>query len=235
MHNTRGVFSKYLREIVYGGNDGIVTTFAVVAGFNGASLGGDAVLGLSILTVLLFGLANLFADALSMGLGNFLSIRSEKEVYEIAKQKERMQLEQNSEYEVEETLKILGERGFSKQDSRQLVDIYKKNKEYWLDWMMQHDLRMPNPENVNPLWTGLATFLSFAIFGFVPLAPYMFDFSVAHSFVISIAGTLSALILLGLLKGKVIGRNTLKSIFEVVLIGGTAALAAFLVGTLFNI
>lgn len=235
MHNTKQVFSKYLREIVYGGNDGIVTTFAVVAGFNGASLGGDAVLGLSILTVLLFGLANLFADALSMGLGNFLSIKSEKEVYEIAKQKEKRQLEQNSEYEIKETIKILEERGFSKQDSRQLVDIYKKNKNYWLDWMMQHDLQIPNPENVNPLWTGLATFLSFATFGFIPLAPYLFEFSITHSFLISIAGTLCALILLGLLKGKVLGSNIVKSVFEVVLIGGTAALAAFLVGTLFNI
>ncbi len=234
MNNTKKVFSKYLREIVYGGNDGIVTTFAVVAGFNGASLGGDTVLGLSILTVLLFGLANLFADALSMGLGNFLSIKSEKEVYKIAKQKEKKKLEQHSEYEIKETIKILEDRGFSKQDSIKLVDIYKKNKDYWLDWMMQNDLKIPNPENVNPFWTGFATFLSFAIFGFIPLLPYLLEFSITHSFMISIAGTMSALILLGLLKGKVLGGHITKSVLEVILIGGTAALVAFLVGTLFN-
>ena len=73
------IFQSYLKEIVYGGNDGIVTTFAIVAGFAGAQLSAASPMG--YVTVLLFGFANLFADGLSMGLGNFLSIRSEKDSY----------------------------------------------------------------------------------------------------------------------------------------------------------
>ncbi len=69
----------YLREIVYGGNDGIVTTFAVVAGFAGAQID-PASTSLPIITVLLFGLANLFADGLSMGMGSFLSLRAQQDV-----------------------------------------------------------------------------------------------------------------------------------------------------------
>ena len=70
-------FSQYLKEIVYGGIDGIVTTFAVVAGFTGASSSGF-LLEKGYVVVLLFGFANLFADATSMGLGNFLSVRTDQ-------------------------------------------------------------------------------------------------------------------------------------------------------------
>jgi len=72
-------FSTYLREIVYGGNDGIVTTFAVVAGFAGAQKD-PASSSIPIFTVLLFGIANLLADGLSMGLGSFLSLRAKQDV-----------------------------------------------------------------------------------------------------------------------------------------------------------
>jgi VIT1/CCC1 family predicted Fe2+/Mn2+ transporter len=70
----QSLFAKHLPEIVYGGNDGIVTTFAVVSGFVGA--GAESEIVGSGTVVLLFGLANLFADATSMGLGNYLSERS---------------------------------------------------------------------------------------------------------------------------------------------------------------
>ena len=76
-------FSEYLEEGVYGGTDGIVTTFAVVAGFSGANLG-EHTLNLSVITVLLFGVANLIADGAAMGLGNYLSVKSAKALYKNA-------------------------------------------------------------------------------------------------------------------------------------------------------
>ena len=75
VHNL-GQVQEFLKQIVYGGNDGIVTTFAIVAGFAGAQSEGTAQIG--AIAVLLFGLANLFADAVSMGLGEFLSTRSKR-------------------------------------------------------------------------------------------------------------------------------------------------------------
>jgi VIT1/CCC1 family predicted Fe2+/Mn2+ transporter len=72
-------FSTFLRQIVLGGSDGIVTTFAVIAGFTGAQTGEVATY--SIITVLLFGLANLFADGTSMAVGEFLSSRSEHDIF----------------------------------------------------------------------------------------------------------------------------------------------------------
>ena len=72
------LFSGSIKEIVYGGNDGIVTTFAVIAGFTGAYSSTNTTLNLSMLSVLLFGLANLFADGEAMGLGSFLSLFVQK-------------------------------------------------------------------------------------------------------------------------------------------------------------
>ena len=79
-------FQVNLRQIVYGGNDGIVTTFAIVAGFAGA--GADGVMQIGGIAVILFGLANLFADATAMGLGEFLSSRSERDVYRATRRRE---------------------------------------------------------------------------------------------------------------------------------------------------
>jgi VIT1/CCC1 family predicted Fe2+/Mn2+ transporter len=79
MKKKTAAFSTYLREIVYGGSDGIVTTFAVVAGFAGAQKD-PASSTMPFVTVILFGLANLVADALSMGLGSFLSLRAQQDV-----------------------------------------------------------------------------------------------------------------------------------------------------------
>ena len=229
-------FSEYLREIVYGGVDGIVTTFAVVAGFSGAQLAGDTTLSLSFLTVLLFGLANLFADGLSMGLGNFLSIRAEQDVYKVHKNKERKEIKVNTAAEKAETVQILVDKGFDSEDAQKLTEIYMKNEEYWVDWMMNHELEMPNPEGTNPFFTGLATLLAFVIFGFIPLIPFIVLSTNAYvAFVWSSIGAVIALTLLGLLKGRVIGGGLIRSVLEVVIIGGTSAVVAFLVGSFFSI
>ena len=110
-------FASNIKEIVYGGTDGIITTFAVVSGFSGANLGSQA-LDLTLITVLIFGLANLIADGASMGLGSFLSLRSEKKVYEDFYQKELHETEVSLDEEIEETELILYEQGFDKKASK---------------------------------------------------------------------------------------------------------------------
>ena len=121
--------TTYIKEFVYGGNDGIVTTFAVVAGFSGANLG-DHALNLSIITVILFGLANLFADGAAMGLGNYLSIRSEKKLYRNHLEMEVQEIHDSPLYEIEETELLFREQGFTKEDSEQLTQIVSTNTEF---------------------------------------------------------------------------------------------------------
>ena len=118
-------FASNVKEIVYGGTDGIITTFAVVSGFSGASLGSHA-LDFSLITVLIFGLANLIADGASMGLGSFLSLRSEKKVYDDFYKKELHETEVSLDEEIEETELILIDQGFDKKDSKLLSKIFSK-------------------------------------------------------------------------------------------------------------
>ncbi len=226
---------QYFKEVIYGGIDGIVTTFAVVAGFTGAAMSSDTTLQLSFAIVLLFGLANLFADAASMGLGNFLSVRSEQDMYASAQERERALLQSQPENGRASTIEILREKGFSETDAATLANIYKHNESYWLDFMMTHQHGIADPRGENPVYTGLATFLSFMVFGVIPLLPFMFieEGSTAFLFQLSVAGTFAALVLLGLLKWRVIGDKLTSSLSEVILVGGTAAALAYLVGVLF--
>jgi len=228
-------FTEYFKEVIYGGIDGIVTTFAVVAGFAGAALSSETTTQLSFLVVLLFGLANLFADAASMGLGNFLSVRSEKDLYQVARDKEKADLQTDPNTERLETIKIMQDRGFTAEDAATLANIYQHNEEYWLDFMMQHKQEMSDPRGENEIFTGLATFVSFMIFGAIPLLPFMLEESgdPATAFTYSIIGTFLALVTLGVLKWRVIGAKFISSLTEVVLVGGTAAILAYFVGTFF--
>ena len=235
-HN-QSTFAEYFKEVIYGGIDGIVTTFAVVAGFSGAALSNDTTTQLSFLVVLLFGLANLFADAASMGLGNFLSVRSEKDLYNSARDRETYEVRNNPQMEHEEAVTIMMQKGFSDEQAKSLANIYQTNEEYWVDFMMTHELEMSDPRGENPIATGFATFISFVIFGSIPLLPFVFFETATTSFVfsLSIFGTALALISLGLLKWRVIGSDLFKSLFEVVAIGSVAAFIAFYVGTLFSV
>lgn len=169
--HTISPFTTYIKEIVYGGTDGIITTFAIVAGFAGAQANPTS--QLPLFAILLFGFANLFADGISMALGNFMSTRSEQDVYKHAKQQEYQEILHNSEMEKAETLAILLDKGFTKKQAADLVAIYATNPAYWTDFMMNHELELSNPEGDNPLFMALATFFSFLIFGFIPLAPYV--------------------------------------------------------------
>ena len=234
---SHSAFADYFKEIIYGGIDGIVTTFAVVAGFAGAAMSSDVTVQMSFLVVLLFGLANLFADAASMGLGNFLSVRSEKDLYNAKREIETKVLQSQPELEREKTIRIMQEKGFSGEQATTMADIYKTNEEYWTDFIMQHDKEMSDPRGENEVFTGLATFVSFMIFGAIPLLPFMFqsEGNPQTAFMISSAGTLVALVMLGLLKWRVIGTKLLPSLIEVVLVGGTAAVLAYFVGTFFSL
>lgn len=228
------LFQTYLKEIVYGGNDGIVTTFAVVAGFTGAQIGQNLP-NYSFLIIFLFGFANLAADGISMGLGNFLSVRSEKEVYKKELEKERVYLKKNPDEEKKETLQILKEKGFSPEDAKKLTEIYSKNENYWLSFQMNYEHEIPNPGRENPIYTGIATFFAFIFFGALPLAPFLLTGNPNQAFLYSIYLALLAFIGLGLLRWRVTGEPLMRSVFEIVFVGGLAALAAYMVGTFFRV
>lgn len=227
----RSPFSTYLREIVYGGTDGIITTFAIVASFSGAQ---QEALNPSIplFAVLLFGFANIAADGLSMGIGNFLGVTASQDVYRKEKKREQAEIERDPEFEKAETLQILQSKGFSYADAKALTAIYVRNKPFWVEFMMRDELNMSSPEKENAALTAIATSISFVCFGMIPLVPYMI--ARGEHFKLSVAFTALSLLILGGLRFRVTGQGVIRSIGETIILGGVSAVLAYLVGTLFR-
>lgn len=227
-------FSEYLEECVYGGTDGIITTFAVVSGFSGASLGSSS-LNLSIITVLLFGFANLIADGAAMGFGNYLSIKSKKRFYKTNYNKEFEETIKSTEFELAETEFIFEKNGFTKKDSRLLTSLISKNTDFWVKFMLLHECNLEDPAHINPIKTGIATFFSFIFFGFIPLLPYLFINQVSFSFYLSGLFTFLALNLLGVFRSLITQNSLFVSISETVFIGSIASIIAYFVGVVFAV
>jgi len=226
-HNL-GRTSEFLREIVYGGHDGVVTTFAVVAGFAGAEATGVASIG--AIAVILFGLANLFADATSMALGAFLSARSQADIYRSTRAREVQEIRENPELERAELVEILTAKDVSPADIGAFAALYERNPELLADFMMQNEIGMVDPSDGSPAQDALATFLSFLFFGAIPLVPYFLRDPDAVAFRWSNLATLIALVMIGLLRWRVTNESVSRCVGETVAVGGLCAVIAYAVG-----
>lgn len=221
---------EYLRQIVFGGNDGIVTTFAIVAGFAGAAAEGVAQIG--GLAVLVFGLANLFADGVSMGLGEFLSARSQADLYRARRQEELAEIQRVPDHEQLELIEILKQRGMPDADASDVARRLMHHPDIVADLMMTYEFGMHVPEEDSPAVNGLFTFGSFVVFGAVPLVPYFLRPADNVSFYLSCAATAAALIALGLLRWRATNQGLWRSLSETLAVGGTCAFVAYGVGWL---
>ena len=223
MHDTGS--GKFLKSWVYGGLDGIVTTFAVVAGVAGASL--------SSVIVLIMGFANLLGDGISMAVGDYLSTKSQDEYYNRERKREEWEVDNYPKGEKDEMREIYSKRGLSKKDSETMVKILSKNKQFWVDTMMNDELGLEKSDG-SAAKHGFVTFFSFLIFGLIPLSFYVigsvFKMNFAHDFLYTGIFTGIAMFFLGSLKTRITGKNWVKSGFETLLVGGLAAGAAYLVG-----
>lgn len=221
-------FQANLRQIVYGGNDGIVTTFAIVAGFAGA--GSEGVAQIGGIAVILFGLANLFADATAMGLGEFLSSRSERDVYRATRRKELQLMKDHPDDEFAEVVELLKQQGVSDTDALAYADLFERNPQLMADFMMRYEFGMGDAEDSDGIREGAITFISFLIFGVVPLIPYFLMEPTQTAFYLSVLGTFLALVALGILRFTATRENILRCVSETVAVGGICALVAFAVG-----
>jgi VIT1/CCC1 family predicted Fe2+/Mn2+ transporter len=218
---------KYIKSVVYGGLDGIVTTFAVVAGVNGASLSAGI--------VLILGFANLLADGLSMAIGDYLSTKSEQEYRGTERAREAWEVEHYPEGEKKELVEIYEAKGISASDARQMVETVSRHPKAWVDIMMVEELSIL-PGEESPLKNALITFVSFAVFGFVPLITTILarfvPFLARNSFPVSAGMVAVTLFSLGAVKTKITGRPWLGSGLETLIVGGITAAAAWGVGKL---
>lgn len=219
-------FSRnYISEFVYGGIDGAITTFAVVAGAAGANAGLE--------WVMIFGFANLIADGFSMSVGNFFSVKAERDNYEKHKQIEYWEVENLREKEVQEIREIYAAKGFEGELLEQVVEVITRDKDVWVDTMMKEELEMSKEEKP-AIKTAMATFISFNVVGFIPLIAYVMAVVVhiEHDllFPLSCVATGLALGVVGYLKSIVTKKSPIQGILETMALGGLAAFIAYFVG-----
>lgn len=221
-----GKLQEYLREFVYGGIDGAVTTFAVVAGGFGANL------DTGILIIL--GFANLLADGFSMSVGAYLSAKSERDNYDKHEKIEYWEIENLPEIEREEIANIYREKGFKGELLNKIVDHICSDKDLWAAEMMKDELGMMK-DSKSPFKIGLATLISFVLVGFIPLMVYLYDFfspTDLNIFLWTSILTGVAFMIVGWLKGIVNQTSKLRSVAETLALGLLAAVVAFYVGDL---
>lgn len=228
LHRKRGFFGidrSYISEFVYGGIDGAVTTFAVVAGAAGAKL--------DISVVIILGMANLIADGFSMSVGNFFSTQAERDNYDKHLAIENWEIDNLRENEIAEIREIYAAKGFKGELLEQVVATIISNREVWLDTMMREELGLIKDDKT-PYKTAGVTFFSFIIIGVIPLLSYLFAALIPAGdnrlFIISCVATAFALTLIGQLKSIVTGKSRLRGTLETVVLGGLAAFVAYYVG-----
>ncbi|WP_041556608.1 VIT1/CCC1 transporter family protein [Carnobacterium sp. 17-4] len=216
---------KYIKSIVYGGLDGIVTTFAVVAG----SVGGE----LSLKVILILGFSNLLADGFSMAVGDYLSTKSQNEYEKMIRQNEQLEIVNHHEQEVKRMMNSFVDQGVEKEDAALIVKTLAKYEEPFVKQVRKEKYGTDSIEEM-PLKNALATFLSFSLFGVVPLLTYVFSLGlpilVQNSFLIASILTGITLFILGAVKSKINHSNWLKSGIEMLVVGGLAAIVAYVVG-----
>ena len=219
-----GKLGPVIHDIVYGGNDGIVTTFAVVAGTVGADL--------PHYVVIILGLANLFADGISMATGSFLSIKSEMDQYKRLRKEELQEIEEVPDMEREEVRLAYAKKGFTGKDLDTVVDTLTADKELWADIMMHEEHGISEDSASQPVLHGFMTFISFIIFGAIPLLPFIFGASLDNKFEVAAVSTFFALVLLGLTRSVVTKERLLRGPIEIVSVGALGAIVAYIVGVL---
>lgn len=215
-------FGPYIHDIVYGANDGIVTTFAIVSGVNGAEL--------SASVVVVLGLANVLADGLSMGLGNFLSSRSKRDNYRRILKEEYQEIEEIPDIEREEIREIYRAKGFQGSDLEAVTRVITSDKKVWVDTMMIEENGLTPEDSDNAALHGLVTFAAFVFFGMIPVTPYILPIPLESRFVVTIVATGIALLLVGLLRSAVTRERMFRGPLEILFIGAVCASVAYFVG-----
>jgi len=225
-HNSSG---RYIKSIIYGGLDGIVSVFVAVAAVAGANIG--------VTVILALGAAKLLAGAISMGVGDWLSTDASVDVAKRERKREEWEVDNFMEGEIDEMVELYKKKGVPEENAKKIMAIFAKNKKVFVDIMMAEELGITKDSETDVPWKhGLINFGSFMAFGIVPLIAYIvFVAAGIHDFFvfyISIGVTLFTLLGMGLIKGRMTGSSYWKSALITAVFGGFTAFIGWLVGFL---
>ena len=216
-----GPTHNYLRDWIYGGIDGSVTTFAVVTGVVGAEL--------SPMVILVMGFANLVADGFSMAASNYLGTRAEQDSLKHLEARENRHVDADPEGEREEVRQIYSDKGFEGEDLRRVVELITADRKRWVRTMLTEEYGLPQ-EVRPPILAAASTFSAFIICGLAPLIPFIFN--VPKAFLFSMILTGAVFFLIGSVKSVWSPKSWWKSGLETLAVGTMAALLAYAAGVI---
>ncbi len=218
--------SDFLRDVVIGMSDGLTVPFALAAGLSGA------VDSSSIIVIA--GIAEIAAGSIAMGLGGYLSGKTEQDHYVNEEKREHYEVENLREREIEETKEFFANIGLSKEIQAQATQEIAQDKDRWVEFMMKYELGLDKPDPKRATKSALNIGLSYIAGGIIPLSPYFFISSSNEALKYSVIATLICLFIFGYFKSKMTGVNPLQGAIRVTLIGAIAAGAAFGIAKLFD-
>lgn len=219
--------SGTLRAVVFGVSDGLVSNTALVMGIAGAATGEPRF-------ILLVGIAGLLAGAFSMAAGEYISMQSQRELYERQIALERAELEAMPEEEEAELAAVYRSKGFTDEEARTVAKRMFQDPEHALDTLIREELGLDPGQLGSPWGAAFGSFVAFALGAVVPVVPFLFgagDTMVA----LSIGLSLASMFAVGVAVSLLTGRSALYSGARQVGIGAAAAAVTFIVGRVIGV
>jgi predicted membrane protein (TIGR00267 family) len=214
-----------LREFIFGLNDGLVSTLSLLAGLTGAVVSSNI--------IILAGLAEIVAGSISMGLGAYISTKSEEDYYKYKIEKERKSIEDLPSIEIKEIKSIYRKKGFNEKEINLIVNRIIKHKATWLDILIHEKIGI-GEDFEDPKKMGLVNGFSFVLGGFFPILPF-FLFQIKYPLLIGTLFALIVLFVIGIIKSRSTGRNWFVSGSELVVICLIAATLSYYAGKLITL
>jgi VIT1/CCC1 family predicted Fe2+/Mn2+ transporter len=212
---------SYLRDWVYGGIDGSVTTFAVVSGVTGAHL--------SPAVILILGIANLLADGFSMAASNYSGTRTELQERDALRVQEQRHIQKNPEGEREEIRQILAAKGFVDKELERAVSVIAADEDRWIRFMLAEEYGLPSRVR-SAFAAAMSTFSAFLLCGFIPLLPFILR--LPNPFATSLAMTMVVFFAIGSAKSRWLVVSWWRAGLETLGIGSIAASLAYAAGVI---
>ena len=218
--------SGTMRATIFGVSDGLVSNTALVMGVAGA--------GPSPSVILLSGIAGLLAGAFSMAAGEWVSMQSQRELFERQIELERAELETMPEEEEAELAAAYRSKGFSNEEAESIGHRVFQDPEVALDTIVREELGLDPGQLGSPWGAAVGSFLAFVIGASIPVVPYLF-LSGSTAFMLSLGVSLVAMFLVGVAVSLLTGRGPLFSGARQVILGGAAAGVTYLVGRIIGV
>jgi len=220
-----------VRQLVFGSLDGLLVPLGVVSGVAGGVVSGAAGSAGSSRIVIVAGLAEAFAGALSMGAGEFISSRAEAQVQQTEVRRELEEIRERPAYELREMARLLEHEGVSAEDATRIATTLARYPSAYQKTMVEKELGLQVEANTLQTPQALTMGASYIVGSIAPLIAYFF-FPVRVALPLSLVLTLLALVAVGVIKGNLAHLNLVRSVVEVVVVGVVSALGGYVLGTL---